>query len=506
MANTTPAERSFWRGFKSDISRGSLPPGSVYRMKDYIPQLGAPARKRGGWSYASKDLNSLSAATYMSGVAWAPFPSDPHLLAVSDGGKVYQVKTFDGASGTYLGATSFSALTHRPFWHNDRIIILQALGTTAATPYKITLAAAVYTLANVGGTPPQASVGWTYGDYLVLANGTEGGTLYPYRAWYSDVGDPDAWTVASSFWDFPDEVIAGLSMRSFQMVWGYSDTWILTGDTPPPGGNFARRTLYSGNGCMDGRSVARFREYALWANNNGVFKSDGAALTDLTVRGDISQFWNDTVGGFNYSTGWRAAADVWNGYYFITIYNPTGPVETTLVCDIESETWFEVTNFDATMYAVRSSGPGTATAGGFEEMFIANRSAPRAAYVSSCWSPDSSVAADADGTTVLPEVETDFFSLGSPGPKRIRRAYITHDIRTAGASPYLEVSAVFSPEDTTYETLSPTLATTTEIERRPVSINRRALGVGLKIVQVGASADTRLHGIELEGHAIESSR
>lgn len=506
MAETGPVERGFDLGFKSDIPRGSLPPGAVYRMKDYIPQLGAHARKRGGWSYASKDLNSASAATYLSGVAWAPYATDPHLIVVSEAGKVYQVKTFNGTAGTYLGTTSFAALTHRPFWHNDRMIILQALGAAVADPYKITLAGSTYTLAAVGGTPPKARVGWTWGDYLVLANGTVGGTAYPNRSWFSGAGTPETWTTASSFWDFPEEVVVGTMMRTFQMVWGYSNTWMLTGDTPPPGGNFARRTLFAGNGCMDGRTLSKYREYAIWANNTGVFKSDGSTLTDMTVKGDVSQFWNDTVANFNYSTGWRATADVWNGYYFITIYNPTGPVEVTLACDIERTVWFQVTNFPATMFAARSSGPGTATAGGFEEMFFASRSSPRACSVSSCWSPTSAVAADADGTNVLPEIETDFFQLGGASLKRIRRAYISYDVRTAGASPYLTVSAIFSPEDTNYVALTPTLTTSTKLERKPVAINRRATGVGLKIVQTGASADTRLHGIEIEAHPVEKSR
>lgn len=504
MSSPTPAARLYDQGFKSDSPRGTLPPGACYRMRDWIPQLGSPARKRGGFSYASKDLNSVSAASYMSGCGWAPFPNDPHLVAVSDGGKVYQVKTFDTTGGTYLGATSFSPLTHRPFWHNDRLIILQALGATAADPYKITVSGGVYTLANVAGTPPKASVGWSWGDYLAVANGTYGGTLYPRRIWWCDVANPDSWT-ATSVWDMPEDVVGGVSMRSFQMVFGYAAVWALTGDTPPPGGNMARRTLFAGNGCMDGNTIAQYREYAIWANNSGVFKSDGSILTDLTTRGGISQFWAEQVASFNYSTGWRARAGVWNGHYFVTVYNPGGS-EITLACDIENEVWFQFTNFKPTMYATRSTGPGTATAGGFEEMFFSHRSSPRICSISSCWTPSSTVASDADGTAVQPEIETDFFTLGIDSKKRFRRAYVTHDTRTAGGSPYLEVSALYSPESSSYTAVTPTLDATTQQTRRHVNLRREAIGVGLKITQVGASADTRLYGIDLDAHAIEASR
>jgi hypothetical protein len=280
----------------------------------------------------------------------------------------------------------------------------------------------------------------------------------------------------------------------------------LTGDTPPPGGNFSRKDLFSENGCFDGRSVARWREYAIWANNAGVYRTDGASLTDLTSIGGISNYWRSIVSGFSFQQGWSAAAGIHRGQYIISIRNAAGALVTTLACDLERQTWTEWRNINATMFAERAAGPGTAAVDGHEELFFGHASIPRSGALSTLWTPSSTYALDGDGAAVLPSLETPFYKLGEEGLKRLRRAYITYDVRTAGASPSLSLGMILSPEDTSYDTLLPALATTTQQKRKPVEVRRKALGLGLKIDQVGASADTRLYEVELEGHALEASR
>lgn len=510
MAQPDLVGRNFDLGFQSDYSRDQLPRGAAYRMRDWIPQLEAPLRKRGGFIFVTSDLNALSSATYMSGVGWAPFEGDPHLISISETGKVYRNTAFTGLTGAFIGTTHGQRMTHRPFWHKDRMILPAQMDAAAANVYKYyDSGGLVYTTAVLGGTPPQAAGGFSYGDYLALFNGYVGGTLYPYRMWFSGVGNPESWVTSgasASYWDFPEEVIAALPLRNVIIVWGYSNTWMLTGDTPPPGGNFARRTLFSGNGTFDGRSVATWREYAIWANNSGVYRTDGATLTDLTKVGGISNYWRALVSAFSFQQGWSAAAGIIRGEYVITIRNAAGALVTTLHCDLDRQTWHESTNINATMYAERSSGPGTATVDGHEELFFSHAAYPRSGALSTLWTPSATYALDGDGTAVLPVLETPFYKLGSEGLKRLRRAYVTYDIRTAGASPYLQAAAIFSPEDAAYENLSPTLVTTTEQQREPVEVRERALGIGLRLTQVGASADTRLAEIELEGHVLEGSR
>lgn len=511
MADASRVALNFDLGFQSDVARDSLPQGAAYRMKDWIPQLDAPLRQRGGWQYATRDVNALSAAISMSGVGWAPFAGDGHLIFISEAGKVFNAKQFDGTTGSFIAATHGQKMTHRPFWHRDRMIIPAQLGGAAANPYKYyDSGGAVYTTAAIGGTPPQARVGWSWGDYLVLANyydPSAGGALKNNRMAFSAVGNPDSWTLSGasgSVIDAPREIVAGLPLRSVFLVWGYQDTWMYTGDTPPPGGNLARVNLFVGNGCMDGRTVASYRDYAIWANNSGVWQTDGATLTDLTKKGGVSNFYRALVGGFNFQQGWSAAGDVIRGFYFLTIRNAAGALLTTLVCDLDREVWFECQNINATMFASRPSSPGTVLADGHEELFFASASAPRAGLLSTLWTPSLTYAADGDGTIVLPVLETPYYKLGTDSLKRIRRGYFDYDLRTGGGAPTINVEKMTDPNGA-YEQAG-VLATTTKKKRAPVPVNRPALGIAFRLTRIGASADARLYDIDLEGHGWEASR
>jgi hypothetical protein len=507
----TLAARGFSKGYVSDLPRDQLPPGVAYRMKDWIPSLGSLLRKRGGWKNSTTNLSTVSTCTRAAGLAWAPFQSDPHLVVVADNGKVYLDKAFDGSGGTFVGNTSFLPLTHSPFWHNDLkgLVILQALGAAAANPKKYYDAGTMaYAVTDLGGTPPQASVGASWGDYLLLANGYVTGTRYSNRIWISGVGTPEVWSPGTAFEDMPEEIVAIMPMRSGILIWGYSDVYIITGDTPPPGGNWSQDVVFHGNGCMDGRSVALYHEYAIWANNTGVYKSDGYTLDDLTKDGGIQQRWRELVGNFDFQKGWSAAAGIYSGHYIIAIHDDLGNFVTCQVFDLEEGVWFEFTNLPASMFGPRASGPGTATAVGSEELFFALRNLPYASKISSCWSPDATVALDGDGTPVQPQIEVPFWKIGGAGKKQIRQARLTYDIRTAGASPFLRVESATSPEvGAPYTTLSDILPTTTSMQdRESVRIAERALGIALRITQVGASADTRLGEIELDQHVLEGMR
>lgn len=504
------AGRNFDKGYVSDKPRDQLGPNQAFRMLDWIPDLDAALRKRGGWSFSTTDLNNVSAASKVSALAWAPFSGDPHLVIVASNGKVYFDKTFNGLGGSFVGSTGFTSPTHEPVFHLDLngLVILQGLGQTATAPQKYySTGPTSYALAALGGGPPMASVGASWGDYLLLANGYVGTTRFPNRMWISGVGTPEVWSTGTAIEDFPAEILKIVPLWNTIMVFGYQDVWVITGDTPPPGGNWSQKTVFKGNGVMDGRTCAPYQNFVIWANDTGVYKSDGFSFSDLTLRGGIKQRWQELVGSFNPSTGWSAAAGVYRGHYIIVVYDNNGNFVTAQVCDIDTETWFEFTNFPAFMFAQRFSGPGTANAVGSEELFFGHRSLARVGKVSSCWTPSATYASDGDGLDVLPAIETPFYKLSQAAKKQIRRAYFTYDIRSAGGAPYLQASAVMSPEEgAAYTALPGTLPTTTAISRQRLEIRERGYGVGLKLQQVGASADTRLSDIELDLTLLEGMR
>lgn len=522
MGQTLPLSRNFDQGFVSDVARDELGPAQAYRMRDWIPQLDAPLRKRGGWSNGSPDLSSLGGtAASVASLGFLPFAADGHAVAISNAGSVYQLKRFDGAGGALVTDTGDTSIipSWPVFWHHTGTksygIVLPGLAQAGKVPKKYydTTGAGAYQAQPLGGTPPLARFGYSWGDYLVLGNYYDPSsptTLLNYRLAFSAVGNPDSYTLtgaSGSTFDFPEEIIAGLPLLNTTLIFGYNTVYTLTGDTPPPGGNLARKPLFQKNGTFDGRTVAPWREYAIWANASGVFSSDGATFTDLTEAGGISNYYRSLVSGFAFSQGWSAVGSILYDRYVLTLRNAAGALITTLVCDLNRKVWTEWTNIPAANFAQRPAGPGTALFGGGEELFAAHLGLPRIITLSGLFSPVLANAADADGAAVLPSLETPFYNMGFSGQKRIRNLYVAYDIRTAGGSPVLRASAVTTPESgAAYTQLSPDLITTTQQRRAPVGVRKPALGVGLKIVQVGASADTRLYGIEAEGHPRERTR
>jgi hypothetical protein len=508
---TAPGSRNFDLGFQSDVSRDQLRPNAAKRLLDYIPQNEAPLRKRGGYGFGTRDLAEIiGGAAHASGVGWAPFVGDPYLLVVTDNGGVARAPAPSSSSGVLIGTGGPLDMTHRPFWHNDRMILPASMREAANTPMKVySTGPTTYALADIGGTPPQARVGANWGDYLLLANGYVSGTLYTRRIWASGVGNSDAWTTGAggSFADAPGEVLRLVPMRDFIAVFGYESTWILTGDTPPPGGDWAFDDLFVGNGTFDGRTVSVYRDYVLWANSSGVWRSDGATLTNLAEQGGVSIYWQSITKDFSWEQGWDACAGIHKGEYWVSIHDENGVFVATLVCDLDRGVWRENTNIDAHMFAERSTGPGTASAVGAEELFFASNQTPRAGTLAQTWYPDATNQSDADGAAVQPVVETPYYKLSTTSTKRISRVFLTYLLENGGADPELFIDVVFDPWSTDYTQLAPSFPVTTEgIERLEAFVSERGLGAAFRVRQVGASADTRIAEIDLAGHQFEGSR
>jgi hypothetical protein len=552
----TLAGRNFDAGYKSDIARDQLPVGSAYRMFDYIPQLGMPLRCRGGWGYATQNLNALSACNDAEAVAWAPFSLDPHLIVIADNGKLYNDKLLNGSASTYVGTTGFASITHRPFWFADLqgMVVLPPISQAAPpAPQKYIVLSgagppATYQVTALGGSPPLASVGAAYGDWLLLANGWIGSVRYPNRIWASGVGTPEVWTNTQNFFDLPEEIVRVIPLRTLILVFGYRNTWIITGTTPPPGGDWTEMNAFS-YGTMDGRSCVYYRDTVIFANNSGIYQTDGATLTDLTEEGGVRARWRQLVSTFNFSTGWSAAAGMYGSTYLIVVHDAQGNFVTCQVCDVDLKIWYEFTNIKAQMFAERQSGPGTSQADGHEELFFAHTLQPRACAISGCWVP--TIPSDADGMAVLPVVETPFYKLGYPGLKQFRSAWITHDLRPLNTSSYNEMRATWasytavetavssytalyqywdgnplSPEYQIDAMLTPNasggyislgvpppvpvpkayLQNTMQQQRRKVWVRKRSLGVALRIAATAASSDSSLAEIEFEARPLTPVR
>jgi len=382
-------------------------------------------------------------------------------------------------------------------------------------------------MANLGGTPPQACVGASWGDYLLLANGTFGGTYFAKRLWWSDVGNAASWTVAAlaagSFWDFPDEIIAVAPLRSGILVFGYRDSWLLAGDVPPPGGNMARKDFAVGNGCVDARSVARYKDSVIWANTNGIYKSDGAYPVNVTAQAGVSSWWHNEMKG--YYRSWTVAAEVFYGKYIISLSKSSG-ARTTLVIDLETFVAYQFSgNVRANMYATRKAGPGvSSTVFGEEELFSAHLSQPYALKWSTVWNPPDPTDAtygdqaykDAVDDYITGFIDTRFYRLKTTGLKRVRNIYLTYALENAISKGQVDgwIQAYYTerPESGVIKgglgliTLPQTLPSVTGTVRKPIRVGRRVQGLGFGIQIVNPSLAARFYMLEADAFPIEESR
>lgn len=520
------ASGNFSRGYIGDVPRDELPPNAAYRMKDWIPSLGAALRRRSGWEYISPNLNSLSACTSLQALAWAPFKDDEHLMIVADNGKVYLDRNLDGATASFVSTGAPSGMTVPPFWHPDLkgMVLLGKLPispvASPAAPQKYTATApSTYAVANLGGTPPLAGAGASWGDYLLLANGTLGGlapdhtNYYSNRIWVSGVGAPESWTTGTNFWDstFVPFIVALAPVRAGILVFGFRDTSLIQGDIPPAGGNWSEDMAFHGNGCWDPRTIARFHESVVFANNTGVYMTDGITLADLTMEAGVKTRWQDLTEGFNLTTGWTSAGGVYRNYYIVVVFDAAANFVTCHVFDLLTHAAFEFTNIPALMFARLPMAEGTTLYTGVENLFMATKTGVRVGDVRACWeqtrgfpSSPSDTGVDANGTSVLPVLETPFYKLGGPGKKRIRSARVTYDLRDGGAVPTLAVDYCSTP-DGAYATGDQLPATTAE-DRQRASIRKAATGIGLRLTQLGQSAHTKVGEIELEQNVLEGMR
>ncbi len=208
MAGLVPLSTNWDLGFQSDTSRDELNPRAAHRMLDWIPQLDAPLRKRGGWAYGSPDLSGLASIGSARALGYLPFPNDGHVVVVGDTGKVFQVKRYDGAGGAVVADSGDATIvpTWPVFWHKTGTtysgIILAGLAQAPMSPKRYyDTGSLAYTVTALGATAPKARMGFSWGDYLVLGNyydTADGDTLKNYRWAFSPPGDPTTFTLSGN--------------------------------------------------------------------------------------------------------------------------------------------------------------------------------------------------------------------------------------------------------------------------------------------------------------------
>lgn len=489
-----PLQNTFKGGMRQDDPRNRLALNAAWNLQDVILDYGAPLRERGGWAYANA-ASAISAVTgtasYIRGGLYAIFSptggDDPALLCLDEDGLLYEINTSTGVP-TLIGAAR--TIAQNPVFHGGTAasaasavytgLVIIPDATLAAVPKKYDGTS----ISDLGGTPPKAKFATVYKDYTVLAHGYVGSTYYPNRAWYSPPGDPDcgfsgtvtAWDTTDSWLDFSLSIQAAASTKNAHLFFHDGQISRVRGSVPPPDEDFVVDDPWQRIGLLDPFSITEYQDMIYWCAPEGVYRTDGALLDDLTVKGGMSRYWLDLVA--NATSAWTVATGVIRNRLIIALMDGTTFKDAFMV-DLGTYAWTRLTNLDAVSFWTGQYNEA-------DETYFARRGATYVGRTQTMFNPISTYKSDANGTAVAALIETPFYDYGRPGIKTVKSLFAgIHLADYASDNPTVAVSYVDTPEETSYTSLG-TLAETTAYDRKRLSVGGRHWGMGFKFTRSGA--------------------
>lgn len=483
MASPAVLQDKFTRGMRRDIPRHQLPSNVAWTVADYIPDLGAGLRERGGWQDFSNDISAAaSGATYVIAGLVAPFAAATKHLAVTEDNRLVTVAT-NGTVTDIGDVVSGTTMKQNPVFHRDKAIFPAGNGSTAPRYYDGS------TLGNLAGSPPAAIYATVHKDRTVLANSSAN----PNRLWFSDAGDPTGWDTTNTYWDVSYPVTGLASIRNAILIWSDGAVERLVGSTPPPGSDFTFGPLFT-EGTPDAQSIAYWGDNVVFANPSGIFVTDGSALDDLTKAAGMMSYWQELLA--SYTSSWTLAAGVIQSNYVISVMDGSTFKDAAMI-DLQRRTWIQLTNVKAKAFW-GSSSP--------DELYMGQRARARVGKLSTMMMKSASYKNDGDGTAVTGTYESPFF-VTDGGQLSWKRVYLDGDLRDAASdNPTWTISYVTSPESTSYTSLGTTFAETTAQTPRRFTLGQSNYGMAFKVTRQNAASDARLIRLRAEVHKREGSR
>lgn len=476
-----------FKGFRRDKSREQLPEDALWDVLDYIPDLGAPLRKRGGWATYGASLDSINAsATVPKRVFYAPF-STPQVLAWDNNGRLFNL-----TAPVDVGATTVPL--HTPTFFRD--LVIWGDGDNAPRKYDGN------TVSSLGGSPPTTARCSAVWQERVIFSGRLSTAAEKATIYFSAAGNAESWDTTNAFVRTRDTIQGLAPLGTSIIVFHAGSVTKVYPDGSPPAppsatgvGNLGQKVLFDDVGIYGPNAFAVKGESVIWADDSGVYSTDGTSLVDLTDRGGIRTYWQDIAPTANH-----VAVGTWRDYALVSLTLTDGYVD-FLLCDLETKGWFRFSNIAALNFSPRF--------GTRDELYFSNRQTKYVGEMSACFDPSSVNKNDADLDSILPSFDTRYYTFAA-GPERIKRVYLTYDLRDASLdNPRIQASYIATPEASSYTTFpgSNRYGETTEGVRRRHALNRKLRGVAFRFVQSGGpSGDTRIHKLEAEVGLQEPSR
>ena len=215
----------------------------------------------------------------------------------------------------------------------------------------------------------------------------------------------------------------------------------------------------------------------------------------------MSKYWRDLMS--SWSSTYTLAGGLFRNEYQMTVMNGASFVDAFAI-DLNNLRLRRNANYPFTCF------DNAQTIG--EECFAGTRGSAYVVKLSSTFYPSSTTKADANGTAVMPVLETGYYTPWK-GKARWRRWFVPVDMRDAASdNPTLTVGYVAHPADT-YTTLTAAIPETTNVQD-PVrgwfgnspGQGKLASGMAIKLAQTAASSVTRIYGLRAEVRGREGSR
>jgi hypothetical protein len=534
LLDTQGLETGWVVGMVQDAERWRIPAGGSRVLTDYLIDQPGKLRKRGGTAYQSSAVAPSgwpggSTQAEMLAVFCIDYGIDPRIIGIcgngASGSSLYDLTEATAGAEIPINVHPVENVTIGNSVEGGSSYPMAVVTDSSGGvgPYKVVRPGgpgSAVQLVLLGGSPPVATVSTTWNQYLVLAHSN----AMPQRVFFSsdsgnyeDPGPGSDSTSAATGWTPPSfddmnaPVMAMIGHGAVLILWTRNEMFRMTGTKRPPSVQASdpatnrRWEIMARTGCIDARSVVRGSSGVYFANENGVYLTDGAHVRSLTAgKGElISQLWRMLMSGFAVNQGHVLACGLHRDLYLIvTIYKGVGNTN-TLICYLPTNGWSYLSaNCAGVMYArslatdqdqndIYAAHPSFTTAGQNQLVKLAGIFVPTSANIY-----------DANGDPVQPLWQSRVLPGNATSLRRFGNGrFVYHMQDSGGHNPTLTIyeDHQLSGNATWAQVLEgAVLPATTSVRRRRFRIYKDCEGVSFQVVQNGPSDMTDIHGVEYE--------